>query len=89
MLGRECLELRHQSEVTAEGELGVDALLDGGEPLFLEPVDVDPRELFELEIREWTALPERLPLTERPGRTGKVARRTLLPALGDHVLEHL
>ena len=62
LLRNRCLELAHQSRVPAERELGVDALLHGGEAKFLQALHLDPRERLELEIGEGPAAPQRLRL---------------------------
>ena len=75
--------------MAAERELGVDPLLDGGEPELLEPLRLDAREPLELEIRERSSVPERLGGPQRPRRRGRVTGRERLAALGDQPLEVL
>jgi hypothetical protein len=50
MRGRERVELSDQPPVAAERELGVDAILDGGETKLLEPIDIHARDRLELQI---------------------------------------
>ena len=80
VLGGERLELGDEREVAAERELGVDALLDGGEPQLLEPLDLDARERLELEVGERASVPERLRGAERLGRRAGIAGRERLAA---------
>src|SRR5207249_6613915 len=42
VLATDCLELRDEREVAAERELGVDPLLECGEPKLFEPLRLDP-----------------------------------------------
>ena len=53
MLRGQRLELGDEGQVVTQRELGVDALLDNGEPELLEALDLDARERLEFEICEW------------------------------------
>src|SRR5262249_56123177 len=53
----ELLELRDQTRVTAEGEVGVDAVLERGEMLLLQPPARLACERLRLELGEGRAAP--------------------------------
>ena len=58
------LELRHQVGVSPEREVGLDPLFDRRGVKFFQAADLVPRKLFEREIREGGAAPERECLTQ-------------------------
>ena len=62
------LQLGDELGISPQGELGVDQLLDGGQPELLEARDLRLREGLEGEVGEWLPAEERQRLAERKGR---------------------
>lgn len=58
------LELGHQRLGDAGQQVGVDALLDGGQPQLFQPLHLDAHEWLEFEIRQRPATPQRLCASE-------------------------
>jgi hypothetical protein len=78
MLGGERLELANDLGVTAGGKIGVDPLLEGGEPQLLETTDLGLRERLVSEIGERRTAPNGKRLTQPFPRS----RRIQQPGLG-------
>ena len=87
MLGRQHLELRDQPTVTADRELGLDALLDRRQAQLLEPLDVHTRKRLELQIGQRPPAPQTLGLAERPRRGIGITRLERPPPILDQILE--
>ena len=79
----ERLQLGDQVGLAAEREVGVEALLEGGQAHLLEPCDLRLRELLVREIRERRAAPQRERLLQLAGR----CRRRNVTRFGDQLLE--
>ena len=82
MVGGERIELRHERRVAPELEVGVDPLLERGEPELLEAQPRRDPERLTVELRERRAAPQReclveqgRPLTHVPRRARFVAQR--------------
>src|SRR5215204_5860817 len=67
------LELGDERRVAAEREVGVDPVLERGEPLLLEPRDLRLRERLVAEVGERTPAPQRERLPQLVGGGGRVA----------------
>ena len=82
VLGAERLELGNERQVAAERELGVDPLLDRGQPQLLEPLHLDPREAARTRDRRAavraTAPPRRA--ASSAAAAGSPGRERLAPA---------
>ena len=74
-LGHELSQLAGERDVAARGQVGLDAVLEGGEPLLLEARDLRLRERLEREIGERRATPQRQ-------RLAQDRRRVLGPPAG-------
>jgi hypothetical protein len=84
VLGDERLELRHQLVMAAERQVGVDAILERGQPELLQPGDLALRERFAVKIGQRLSAPERERVAQaRRPLDGIVAG----PRLGDQRLE--
>jgi hypothetical protein len=68
VLGDERLELGHEIGVTAGGEIGVDPLLERGDPHLLHPRDLGLGESLVREVGERRPAPQRERLAERRRR---------------------
>ena len=75
MLRDERLQLADERAVPAEREIGVDPVLERGEPELLEPVRLRPRERLVREVGERRAAPER----ERLAAAAPTRSRRLRP----------
>ena len=69
VLADESLELGNELRLTPEREIGVDALLEGGEPLLVEP-DTRGARKRRVELGEGRAAPQRKRLAQQFGRLG-------------------
>jgi hypothetical protein len=70
VLADEYLELGNELRLTPEREIGVDALLEGGEPLLVEP-DTRGARKRRVELGEGrAAAPQRKRLAQQFGRLG-------------------
>ena len=78
--GDERLELGDERAVAAEGEVGVDPLLEQREPELLEPRRLDGGERLEGELRERRAAPERERLVQPRSGSLEVARGLRVPS---------
>ena len=83
----ESLELGHELVVVAEGELGLDAILERGDMELLEPRDLVLREPLVGEIGERCPVPERQCLPQPVRGIGVVAGLECHPALSEQPLE--
>ena len=72
MLRDELLELRGKLGVATESEVGVDPLLERGQPQLVEAVDRGLREALVAEVGEGRTAPERERFPENRRRTGRV-----------------
>jgi hypothetical protein len=70
----ECFELSDQLRVSAEQQVGVDAVFDCREPRLFEPRDHRPREFVVREVDECVAAPEREGVAEHRRCGLRVAR---------------
>jgi hypothetical protein len=87
MLGDQGLELPHQLDVVAEGELGIVQLLEGGQSQILEPRGLAPGEGLVAQVGERRAAPKGQGRLERgDGPPGAISGE-LAAALGDQSLE--
>ena len=75
--------------MTAERELGVDALLNGPEPHLFEPLHLDACERLELEVCERAAAPQPLGTPQDLGRGSGIGGRKRLPCRHDELFEEL
>ena len=89
MLLGQRLELSDERPLATQGELSVDTRLDRREAQLLEPVDVQPRERLQLEIRERSPLPECLGRPEGDGSRCRIPRTKRLVPFHDEPLERL
>jgi hypothetical protein len=80
------LELGHQRPGDAGQQVGVDALLDGGQPQLIEPGDDGRAELGAGHVGQGRAAPQGQRLAEGGGRGGRVVAQ-LSPARRRQVLE--
>ena len=87
MVGHELLQLADQLAVTAEGEVGVEALLQHGEPVFLERRRLGERDALVHQLDEGRAPPERQRVGERLPGSCRRSRLELGVALGGELLE--
>ena len=83
----EGVELRDQLTVSAAGEVGLDALFDGGEPGFLEPGGLDSREGCVTQVGQDRAAPERERLLQRGSRPRVIAGGHQASTFGDQGFE--
>lgn len=72
MRGDEPLELADEVVVFAEREVGVDPILERGQPSLFEALRFRGRERFEREIRKRRAAPQRERLVQESGRRGGI-----------------
>jgi hypothetical protein len=70
VLGRDRLQLADQVGVAAARQVGVDALLERGEPQLVQPCDLGLRERLVGEVGERRAAPQRERLAQLLGRAG-------------------
>ena len=83
MLRDEPLELADQCRVEAAGEIGLDSVLDHGEPQLVQAGALSGRELLEREVRERGAPPEGERFAEAFGcLLGFTGRQRPAPVLG-------
>ena len=85
--GDEGLELADQLRVAAEGEVGLDPLLERVQTELLEPCDLALDELLVTEIGERRAAPEPERVAQAGGRQRSVAIRERAPPVGEQALE--
>ena len=81
------LQLADQLAVPAEGQVGVDPVLQGGQPLLLQPDDVPARERLGGEVGEGRSAPQLQRLAQQPGRQGVLAGGQAPAPLGGQPLE--
>ena len=75
VLGDEPPQLADDLGVAAGGEVGLDAQLERGQPLLLEPRDLGLRERLERQVGERRPAPQRERLAQQPRRWSALARR--------------
>ncbi len=83
----ECFELGHQLVVTAERELGLEAVFQRRDVEFVEPCDLVLREPLVRQIRQRRAVPECKCRVQTVQRVGVITGRQGCPALGEEPLE--
>ena len=83
----ERLELADQLVVEAQGEIGVDPLLERGQPKLLEPCDLRLGERLVRDVGQRRAVPQREPLSKPLGRPLRIVARKSLPPLLQQALE--
>src|SRR5215217_5842069 len=87
MLADEPLELGHELGVAAEDEVGLDPLLERGQPQLLETRDLSLCEGLERDVRERGAVPQSERRSQRVGRTIRLARGQQLSTVHKQALE--
>ena len=75
VLGDERLELRHQVVMAAERQVGVDAILERGEPQLVQPGDLALRERLAAEIGQRLAVPQRERIAQARRPLGRIVPR--------------
>jgi hypothetical protein len=83
------LQLADQLAGSAEGEVGLDALLDADQAQLFEPHDLRLREGIEPEVGECRPAPERERSPQRPRRRRGGAAGERLAPVGEQLLEAL
>ena len=80
-------ELGHQRRVTAQGQLGIDAVLEGGQPEILEPACLGAGERFVGDVGQGLTSPESESLLQPLRGAAGVAGGEPLPPLDREALE--
>ncbi len=88
MLRDEAFEFGNELAREPAGEVGVDAILDRGQPELLEAAELGERERLVPELRQRRTAPQRERLAERRRGIVRVPLGELAPSLGRAALEH-
>ena len=87
MLPDQRLQLGHQLGMTAEGEVGLDALTQARQAQLLEALSLAGGEWLVAHVLQRRAPPEPERVGQQPARVGVVAARERVAPLGGHALE--
>ena len=76
MFENQCVELRHDLGMAAQREIGVDPLLERGEPPRLQLVGRDRRERLGIELAERSVAPERQAFAQQRRSSDRIIGRS-------------
>src|SRR5215467_13235540 len=87
MLAAQRLEFANQFPLPPESELCLDPLLDRREMQLLQPLDLDPQQTLQVEIRQRPTAPKRISCSQRTRRRRRITCSERLSPVGHQSLE--